>query len=117
MMTTIESELVAFLKDALPDVYVAADVPADRPDYFITLERTGGGLDNVVRDTPTVAIQAWAPTRAEAMALAEDVRDAMDAFKYAPYICRCSLNGMYNYPTSHAEPRYQLVYDIVMRRE
>lgn len=61
-----------------------ADVPRERPERFITVERTGGGASDGL-DHPELAVQAWGPTNREAwllMALADD------EMRHLPMRCR-----------------------------
>lgn len=107
----IESALVGYLSGSL-DCRVSADVPNPRPGGLVTVERTGGGKESLVIDRPTVAIQCWGKTRADALALARDVETAMDAAPTQAWCYTASKNSDYYFPGEGGEPRYQLVYDL-----
>lgn len=72
----IETRVTRYLGTAIPDTPATAIVPSPRPERLITVERTGGGIENQL-DHPTVAVQSWAPTFEEAEALATQVDAAM----------------------------------------
>lgn len=94
------------------DVPVFADVPADRPDSFVTVERTGGRA-GVGVDYPTLVFQAWAPTRARAAKLAATVTVVLT---HAPEndarINAVTVVSHHNWPAPHTPGgRYQITTD------
>lgn len=109
----IESRIIKYLKDAGFEAY--ANVPAKRPESFVTVERTGGGFDNVIIDHPTIAIQAWGKKRLDASELAYAVRETLQEMVKESGICKVSINTIYNYPDPESgAARYQLVVDFVV---
>lgn len=88
--------------------FAASTYPPDEGSEFVTVERTGGGVADLI-DHPTVAIQTWAQTapRAEEMALA--IRNAL--FTSRPYgVAHIAVDGLYPfYDESTRLPRYQIV--------
>lgn len=111
-MTNIEVQLVSELSGLL-DVPVSVDVPPNRPDEFVTVNATGGAVeDGVMR--PNVALQAWSTTTARASALAY-VADA--AIRSLPATSRAitSVEGSvpYSWPSDDGVPRYQVYYNLV----
>ena len=88
-----------------------ADVPANRPAEFVTVERTGGASDAL--DRPTVAVQSWASTRYAASELAIKVDACMKGIVMNTDVAKVSRNTLYNYPDESGHPRYQAVYDLV----
>ena len=113
-MINIEARLVAFLRYEL-DVPVDADVPANKPERFVSLERVGGERDTF-RDLPRVAIQAWAVTRYGASELASDVADALERFKFEPGIARVEVGSTINFPDPESnKPRYQVTATFVTK--
>ena len=113
MALDIEAALVAWLS-ANTGWHVSTDVPNPRPNRLATVERTGGGVTSVVVDNPTVAIQCWANTRAEAAEMACIVRDMMPSFAYEAGILGVEVNSVANFPATDS-PRYQLVVNIRTR--
>lgn len=111
----IEAYVINYLLgvSALSGIPVSGDVPHDIPAKFITVEKTGSSrLDHI--NTATIAVQSWAATRAEASALNELVKTAMDNMIANPEISRSALDSDYNFTdlaTNHQ--RYQAVYEIV----
>lgn len=103
----------ALMREALSSylypVRAFAQVPTLRPDKFVTVERTGGKID-AFSDSPTFAVQAWAPTKAEAAALAEQVALAIDSWPaIAPEVADATVESMYDFadPDSQSQ-RFQL---------
>ena len=96
-------------------VGVYAAPPEERPDEFITIERTGGGAERG-RDLPSLAVQAWAPTEAEAYALALEVRDLFiwNATMEVASISGSEVGDIYLFPDGESRTsRYQVDVDLV----
>ena len=107
----IEATIISYLNEN--GIKAVSDVPKDRPERFVTVERTGGTHDSVVLDRPTVAVQAWASTRYEASELMMEVDALMRNLVSVEGVNRCKRNSLYNYPDESGHPRYQAVYDLV----
>ena len=91
--------------------YTASTYPPKSGTEFVTVERTGGIVADLI-DHPTVAIQTWAatPTRAEEMALS--IRNALLTTSRPTGVAHISVNGLYPFwDESTRLPRYQLVLD------
>lgn len=108
----VEVTLVSYLSECFPDISVSADLPNPQPEKAITLERTGGPENKIVLDHPTIAIQCWAKTRADALLLADEVDKAMRSMD-DPEIPDVQRSGKYNFPDEYGNPRYQLVYNLI----
>lgn len=109
---TIEAFVVQYLSERL-DAPVSGDIPGNRPARFVTVEQTGSRFSNYVT-TATVAVQSWAESRAEAMALNERVKAAMAEAVSMAEISRCVLETDYNFPDLTSKTaRYQAVFEIV----
>ena len=107
----IETALIEYLKECGFDAY--ANVPVERPEEFVTVERTGGSHDAVAIDRPVVAIQCWASSRLDASILSYNVNSAMLRCD-AEGVMKVSCNSLYNFPDGESGmSRYQAVYDIV----
>lgn len=112
----IEADVIAFLKSEL-DVPVSASVPKDRPERFVTVERTGGALDTF-RDLPQFAIQVWGKSTADAAALADEVRKTLPRLTELTHVARVNVGGTYNFPDpDSSQARYQTVCDLVVKVE
>jgi hypothetical protein len=56
----IESILIAWLSANLPSGWsVSSDIPENKPDKFVTVERTGGPVDSVRIEEPEVIISYY----------------------------------------------------------
>lgn len=92
------------------DYRASTVVPPDAPGEFVTVERTGGGVDSYV-DKPVFAVQAWAATDARAEEIANAIRYA--ALTTAPPAGIHSFTGFDGpyrfYDESTRSPRHQLV--------
>ena len=108
---TIEEFIVDYLGGAL-SVPVSGDVPSPILASFVTVEKTGGRRENKI-SSATIAVQAWAESRAEAADLCAEVEAAMEAIVEELEISRCALDSSYNFPDlSRKKPRYQAVFSI-----
>ena len=108
----IEITLYDYLRQAL-DVPVFTEIPADKPERYVTMEKTGSSLENHIYSA-TFAIQSYAGSLLGAAELNESVKGAM---LMAPVsvsdIISVSLNSDYNYTDpGTAQYRYQGVFDI-----
>lgn len=88
------------------------EVPANVPDSFVVLEKTGDSSENRV-NTAIVAVQSYAPSLYEAACLNERVKTAMDAATTLPGVAAVHLNSDYNFTdTASKRYRYQAVFDV-----
>ena len=103
----------AFVEWLSTEGHAASTYPArDAVPPFVTVERTGGGTVDMV-DHPTIAVQTWAATEAEAEAAAVSIRNALMC-ESRPYgITKVNVNsGPYPFWDEDTRfPRYQTVYD------
>lgn len=98
--------------DLLDDPF-SADVPADSSGRFFTVERTGGG-SNFYQDRPMIAVQAWAPRRAEASEMIRDFEQAAWAeLRYHEQVARLTFNTITHFPSADNKPRYQALIELV----
>lgn len=108
---TAEEFIVSYLATALEEP-VSGDIPEPLPERFVTVEKTGSKLENHIYQ-PTLAVQSWAESRAEAAALNERVKRAMARAITFKEISRCALDTDYNFPELELKhPRYQAIYQI-----
>lgn len=109
-MYSVTEQFVAWLSNL---GYEASTQPPISGDEFVTVERTGGTVADLV-DHPVMAVQAWAKTdtRAEEMANAIRLAAVTGALPYGVH--RCDVNaGPYPYwDESTRLPRYQVVFDV-----
>lgn len=92
-------------------VYI--DVPANPPAARIVIERTGGGMEEHIRNAQ-IAVQCYGTTRYNAASLHETVLTIMEALPELESISACNLNAEYDFTnTNTKEYRYQSVFDIV----
>ena len=107
----IESLVIQYLNDHL-NVPAYGDVPQNAPSKFIIVEKTSGGRINQINKA-TLAVQSYAPTRAEAAELNETVKETMLGIVELAEIGGCHLNSDYNFTdTAKKQPRYQAVFNI-----
>lgn len=97
----------------LVSVPVYIDVPAEPPESYVTIERTGGGEREHIRSA-MIAVQCYGPSRAEAAMLHEDVLVSMKALNELVGISACGVNAEYDFTDTETKKyRYQSVYDII----
>lgn len=103
----------AFAHSLIP---VFAMVPSKRPKVFISVERTGGYMDTFM-DHPTLAVQAWAATRADAAALADEAARHVEALYDQPQVSDVRVDAIYNFPDPDSRHcRYQVLINAVITR-
>lgn len=108
----IEQIVRDYLKE-LVDVPVFIDVPANPGNSYIVLERTGGGMEEHIRNA-MMAIQSYSDSKLGAATLHETVLSIMPALAEQDNISACSINSEYNFTdTSTKKYRYQAVFDII----
>lgn len=97
----------------LVDWPVMRTVPPNRPDRFITVERTGGGQGRFSA-TPIVSIQVWAETRAEAAYTAGLVSVRMLDMTELADVADTNVESLVNlpFPGPPVHNRYQLLVQI-----
>lgn len=94
---------------------VYAQVPATHSDSFVTIERTGGPIDDFT-DSPTFAVQAWAPTKAAAAALAGTLAQAIERWPVSDLaVADARVESLYDFadPDSRIQ-RFQLTVHAVI---
>jgi hypothetical protein len=117
MRFDVESALVQYLRERGFDAY--GDVPDDTtqpvPSSFLTVERTGGRVtEDMTIDQAAIVVQAWAPSRADALRLAIEADGVMLGFEAVPEVMRVYVNEMINFPPMNGDKRgrYQLAYTV-----
>lgn len=89
--------------------YNAYSYPPDSGVSFITVERTGGSVSDLV-DHPQFAVQAWAQTEPDAESMCLEIRNALAVGDVPSGFYRVEADSMYPwYDDSTRLPRYQLV--------
>lgn len=107
----IELTVLNYLNDALT-VPVKMEVPKNPPKKFVVLEKTGSSRENYL-NAATFAVQSYAGSLAEAAALNEEVKAAIDNMIELDAISACRLNSDYNFTDTATERyRYQCIYVI-----
>lgn len=95
------------------DVPVYLEIPKDRADTFVVIEKTGGGITNHIKRA-TFTVQSCAPSMYEAAALNEEVKTAMEGAVELPDIARSHLESDYNFTDqSKKYYRYQAVFELI----
>lgn len=116
-MVNAETLFVQAFNSFYDDVDAFMDVPEKRPARFVTVERTGGGVETF-RDLPTLAVQAWAGSRYLASEFAQQVRDEfiLGHLKFHPNVARVTVGSIYNFPDPDSgHPRYQITLSMVTK--
>ena len=109
----IELAIKEYLDSRL-SVPVVFEVPENKPDAYVLVEKTGGSRENMI-DSATIAIQSCSGVSLYMAALLnEEVKTAMDGITIRPDISRAKRNTDYNFTDSQTKTyRYQAVYDMV----
>jgi len=106
----ILKDLLDYLNENL-SVNVYAEAPEELTNYVL-IEQTGSSRSNHIITT-TVAVQSYAESLYEAMALNDTVRGLMDGFAQLDQVTRVELETDYNFTnTATKQYRWQAVYLI-----
>lgn len=113
----VEGDLVAYLNAALTPP-VSTRVPANRPQSFVRVWRTGGPTQGRVVDRAQVTVEAWGPSSTSALELAEQVRGLLlDAAKVSTLgFQRVAVESLYYDPDPVSnQDRYTLTVFLTVR--
>ena len=108
---SIEEAMLDWLVDMGYSAYTR--VPKDRPSRFVTVERTGGGVADMV-DHPLMAVQTWAQSAAEAEEDAAAIRMValVGQLPRGVHYMRVNAGPYKFYDEDSMMPRYQVVFDV-----
>lgn len=110
-MYSVTEQLIVWLVE---HGYTASTYPRkDATPPFITVERTGGHVADLV-DHPTMAVQTWAVTEAEAEEMAIAIRDALllSTLPRGVHSVRVNAGPYPFWDEATRYPRYQTVFDF-----
>ena len=108
----IETIVIKYLSDSIPNARVYAEVPEKPSGEFYVIDKTGGSVLNRVT-TSTIAVQSYGSSKLNAAQMNETVKQAMENIVTLPEIGGCHLNSDYNFTnTGKRQHRYQAVFDI-----
>ena len=108
----IEKTILDYLS-ARVDVPVYLEVPHPDEGSYITIEKSGGGREELVY-TGLITVRCFADSLYEAAVLAETVQPIMLAIDELDDVVSCELNSAYAFPDTRTKRyRYQSVYDLV----
>lgn len=122
----IEDLLVEYLSAELPkrgfgDVSVHTQIPAQRPESFVTVPRVGGPRRNQVVDAATISADSWALRPKAAHDLAQVVRGLIGALPGQslggyPIYRVTEFTGPGNLPDPRSQhARYTQAFSILIR--
>lgn len=104
------------LQPELDGIPVSGDVPATRPERFVTVERTGGGMDAYgLLDRSMFAVQCWATSRDQAGSLAQTVVPLLYRCATHPAFGRITVESIANLPLDETQPRYQITVTMTVQ--
>lgn len=108
----IEKMVLDHLTEKL-DVPVGMEVPEQKQQRYVVIEKTGGAQDGQIYKA-TIAIQSVAESLYQAALLNEQVKEQMENITDNWEVPYCNLNADYNFTDTRTKTyRYQAVYDIV----
>lgn len=109
-MYSITEEFVKWLHSL---GFAASTYPPKTGTEFVTVERTGGNVVDLV-DHPSIAVQTWAATEPRAEEMANAIRNAALTSTLPVGVTRIDVNaGPYPFwDESTRLPRYQIVFNL-----
>ena len=113
----VEEIVVAWL-GTVSDYEVSGDMPEQRPEKFILVDRTGGPRESMVLDQAEILIEVYNKTsRLEASNEAQKIADAITQLLDQEPITRARVNSLVNLnDIIGSYNRYQIYCDIWCRR-
>lgn len=121
-MANIEALVIEWLETldgSANDWAVSGDKPANAPDQFILVDRTGGPREAMVLDRAEILIEVYHKTsRSTASDKANDIADQIVELEaYDDNITHASVNSVVNLDDVLAQyHRYQIYCDVYYRR-
>src|SRR5690349_658570 len=118
-MDNIETIVIAWLKTVAGDYEVHGDIPKDRPDKFITMDRTGGPRESMVLDRAEILIEVYdRNSRLDCSQKANEIGDRVIELLAYDDITRAKVNSTVNLgdPIGSFQ-RYQVYVDVWYRRD
>lgn len=114
----IEKTLAQWISDSSLDVPASLNVPAKRPEEFITVERTGGAHTRF-SDTALLAIQVYARRRSRAADLADMLARLLPGFDDLQEVSACTVTSVYDFPEPDPprSARYQLSVEVTAKAQ
>ena len=108
----IESLIISHLNNGLNGVQAHALIPNDRPGSFVVIERTGGNIENLIKQGMFVA-DCYGSTVLEAAQLCENVIELMMGLPEHKEVASVRLNSHYNdTDTALHEYKYGALFEI-----
>lgn len=106
------SVIEQFVKWLTAKGYHASTYPPAAGDEFVTVERTGGSVIDMV-DRPSIAIQTWAATEIRAEEMANAIRDSLllDSLPYGVHHVSVDSGPYAFWDEDTGMPRYQIALD------
>lgn len=115
----VEQIVIEWLTENRDDSWsVSGDMPTERPDKFILVDRNGGGRAAMVLDRAEILIEVYCKTsRPECSAEASDIGDKIIQLEAYESITHASVNSIVNLPDTIGQYfRYQVYCDVWCRR-
>lgn len=108
----IEIIVIRYLEKKL-DVDVFFEEPLNKEDEYVTIEKTGGYIENYINHA-TIVVQSYAKSLYQAALLNEKVKKAMFDIVEIDDISSVKLNSDYNFTDqSKKKYRYQSVFEFI----
>lgn len=88
----IEKTLLDYLKAHILNVAIEMEIPANRPEKLITIQRIDGGKNNHIK-AATFSIECYDTSKYKTVLLNETVKEMMEAFGDEPSVFSCNQGG------------------------
>jgi len=115
-MMTIESILISWLNTNVEGWEAFGDIPEEKPEKFIVVERTGGSVNSVRIERPEITISFYHKTSssvAAEVALATDIKLRAEIIEQ-PNISKVERNSLVRLDDLIVKyPRYMAYYSFV----
>ena len=109
----IEYIVKEHLEQNIENIPVVFEQPADKPDQYILIDKSGSGRANYINEA-VIAIQSYGKTLNDALVLNEQVKTVMYDLIQVKKVSKCELDTDYNFSDKDTKTyRYQAVFNII----
>lgn len=104
--------IVRWADGRVPGVPAFGVIPPNRPERFITIERTGGSRGRLM-ETPVFAVQVWAGSILDADSLAATLCGECQKLRRQAWVASLTVGSPYNFPDPDSgQARYQFTLEV-----
>lgn len=114
IITDLECLVIDYLNSSNLGISAFYDVPAERPESFVVVERTGGDLSNRVVESAVFDMQCWSSIRALAAQYANNIRNVLLDITTLENVSYINITSFFrDKDLESGTPRYHIVFELI----